>query len=370
MKLKRFMPVLLAAALSVSALAGCGNAIDGEKAGATLDGEEISLGFMNFMARYQQAIYDSYFGTGIWTQDLTGDGSSMEDSVKSQVAEEIETLYLLEKHMADYNVEITKEEQTKIDEAAQKFMDDNTKKAITQIGATTEYVKEMLRLSTIQSKMRAAMDAEVDTEVSDEEAAQKAISYVRVDNTSTTDEDGETIEYTEEEKEALKSDLEAFITLAADDFEGAAETAGYTASDHTYGEDDVTLDDAVKEAADKLKDGEISDIVTTDDSYYVIRMNSTFDEEATESKKEEIVENRKNDHYTEVCDGYKEEAEFVLNEEEWAKVKFDEYFTLKQVEATEGDTTDDSTDTDSTDDMEDAESVDSTDDTDSTEDAE
>ena len=183
MKGKKIIPLLLAAVMGISVLTGCGG-IDGKKTGATLDGEEISLGFMNFMARYQQAIYDGQFsgmfGTGFWSQDLFGEGTDAETSVKKTVAENIETLYLLEDHMEDYKVEVTEDEQAKIDEAAKKFMESNSEAAIQQMGATEEYVGQMLRLNTIQRKMRKAMDAEVDTKVSDEEAAQKTISYVKV----------------------------------------------------------------------------------------------------------------------------------------------------------------------------------------------
>ena len=204
MKAKRLTALLLTAVLGASILTGCGKGIDEKKTGATLDGQEISLGFMNFMAKYQQAIYEGQFSamfgsTDFWSQDMMGDGTDMETSVKKNVAESIEQFYLLEKHMADYKVEITDEEMTAMDEAAKKFMEDNTSKAVKQIGATEEYVKEMLRLNTIQAKMRAEMDKEVDTKVTDKEAAQKTISYVSVNRKSTTDEEGNTKEYSDEE---------------------------------------------------------------------------------------------------------------------------------------------------------------------------
>ncbi len=337
MKGKKIIPLLLAAAMGISVLTGCGG-IDGKKTGATLDGEEISLGFMNFMARYQQAIYDGQFsgmfGTGFWSQDLFGEGTDTETSVKKTVAENIETLYLLEDHMEDYKVEITEDEQAKMDEAAKKFMEDNSDAAIKQIGATEEYVKQMLRLNTIQIKMRKAIDAEVDTKVSDEEAAQKTISYVKVNNKSTTDEEGNSKDYTEEEKENLKKEVETFASSAAEDFKAAAETAGYTVSEASYGADEETLDKALVEAADKLKEGELTGVIEGEEAFYVARMDSTFDEEETEKRKDEIVTERKNDHYKEVCDKYKEGVKFELNEKEWAKVKFDDLFTIKQAETT------------------------------------
>ena len=135
MKAKRLTALLLTAVLGASILTGCGKGIDEKKTGATLDGQEISLGFMNFMAKYQQAIYEGQFSamfgsTDFWSQDMMGDGTDMETSVKKNVAESIEQFYLLEKHMADYKVEITDEEMTAMDEAAKKVMEDNTSKAV------------------------------------------------------------------------------------------------------------------------------------------------------------------------------------------------------------------------------------------------
>ncbi len=343
MRARRLLPLLMAAALGVSALSGCGNSIDADKTGATLDGQEISLGFMNFMARYQQAIYDGNFASmfgqdqNIWEQNFFEEDVDSETSVKKSVADSIEEYYLLEKHMSDYKVEITDEELSAMDAAAEKFMEDNTKSAINQLGATKDYVKEMLRLTTIQSKMRNAIHAEVDTEVSDEEAAQKKISYVQAAINSTTDEEGNKVDYTDEEKAEIKQKIETFQKSAKDDFEGAAEEAGYTASTATFGDNDesYTLDDSVIEAAKKLKEGQISKVISTDDNYYVVRLDSTFDEEATENKKKSIVTDRKNDHYTEVCDKYKEGVKYEINEEEWAKVKFDEMFSIKTTEKEE-----------------------------------
>ncbi|MCI9136977.1 MAG: peptidyl-prolyl cis-trans isomerase [Lachnospiraceae bacterium] len=341
MKKKRLVPLLLAAVVGAAALTGCGSTIDGEKTGATLNGEKISLGFMNFMARYQQAVYDgqfsAMFGTGMWSQDLFNDGTDMETSVKKNVTENIEILYLLEDHMEDYKVEITEEEQQKIKETAEKFMEDNTDAAIKQMGAAQEYVEQMLRLNTIQAKMRKAMDAEVDTKVSDEEAAQKTISYLEVKNNSTTDDEGKEKEYTEEEKAELKKKLETFASglkvSSAEEFKEAAEKESYTVSQKSYGDDEESLDKALLEAANKLKEGEISKVVTGDSSYFLVRMDSTFDKEATEKKKDEIVEQRKNDHYKEVCDSYKKDVKYKVNEKEWAKVTFEDLFTIKQAES-------------------------------------
>lgn len=328
MKLKRFAACVLAAALTCLTLTGCGS-IDANATGATLNGEEISLGFMNFMAKYQQAAYDlsyvMFFGTDYWSQEVS-EGETMEESAKSGIAESVELLYLLEDHMADYGVEITKEETDAMKKAAEQFLSGNSQKAIKQMGATQEYIEQMLRLYTIQQKMRTAIQEEADVEVTEEEAAQRTFSYFRVSATGTEDDEGNTVDYTEEEKTALADRMKETAEAAKKDFQGTADENDYTVSSYSYGSDETSMDEKVIKAADALKEGEISDLITTDEYYYVIRLDSEFDEEKTAAKKESLINQKKSDYFTEVCDGYKEEADFEIHEENWAKVKFDRLF--------------------------------------------
>ena len=333
MKVKRLTACILAGAMALSvALTGCGK-IDANAVGATLNGEDISLGFMNFMARYQQvlgdATYIAYFGTGVWSMEVE-EGKTLEASTKESVVESIETMYLLEDHMEDYGVTITDEELSAIETAAKKFMSDNSKKAIKQLGATEEYVKEMLRLHTIQQKMQDAIFAASKVEVTDEEAAQRTYSFFRVSATKATD---GTTDLTDEEKEKLASDMKDVAAAAKEDFEKAAKDKEYTVSKNSYGSD-TTVDKNVIEAADALKEGEVSDLILDSNEayYYVLRMDSEHDEEATAKKKESLLKTKKQEEFTSICDGYKEEAEFKLNEDEWAKVKFNRLFGIASEE--------------------------------------
>lgn len=329
MRLKRITGCVAAAVLSCLALTGCAGSIDEKAVGATLNGEEISLGFMNFMAKYQQASYDPtyvmYFGTDYWKQEM-GDGKTMEQTTKEGVAEGVQTLYLLEDHMADYDVSVSEEETAAMEEAARQFMSDNSEQAIKQMGATEEYVKEMLRLYTIQYKMRTAIYDEADVTVTDEEAAQRTFSYFRTSAKGTTDEEGNEQEFSDEEKAEVEAKMKTAAEAAKTDFEGAAKEQELTVSTYSYGADEESMDEAVIKAADALKEGEISELIITDDYYYVIRLDSEFDEEKTASKKESLEDEKRSDHYTEVCDGYKEASTYELNESNWAKVKFDRLF--------------------------------------------
>lgn len=371
MKLRKFTaPVLASVILAAAAMSGCGNGIDKNAVVATLDDQEITLGFANFMARYQQASYDSYYigwmGEDMWSKDIYGNGSTFEEDVKTEIINNIEDLYVLANHMEDYNVEITEEDTAAMEKAADEFLANNSKKAISQVGAEKDYIVEMLRLQTIQDRMYEAIIADVDTDVPDEEAAQRTFSYVQVERATASQQgtadgetegesstaDGETegessdnnataqqaLSIMEEVQQA--TEVKVFADEAATDFESAAEDAGYTVRTASYGsaeDTDSSFPEEVLKAADSLKEGEISGLIQTDSNYYVIRLDSEFDEDATESKRQSIISERRSEKYTDVLDEYKNDVKWEVKEDVWKKVKFDELFTM--TEETEDDGT-------------------------------
>lgn len=352
MKIKKLTLVLLAGAITASLLmGGCGNRIDQDEVVATMGDQEVSLGYAYFVARYNQATYDnmflSYYGEGYWTNEdyVDDDGQTMEEAVKGYVIDDIETDLLLEDHMSEYGVEISDEERAAMTAAAQQFMKDNSDETIQAMGATEEYVEQMLYYETVRRKMTEAIQATADTNVSDEECARRTFSYIQIDLGGYTNDTGSYVSYTDDEAAAVEANVPAIGGLAKSDFEGAAEAYSYTVSTYSYGADEASEEDGgfadeVIEAANNMTEGEVSDPIKADGCYYIIRLDSENDAEAAESAREKIISDRQEEKYTEVTDGWKEEADFELDEDAWAEVTFTDAFTsvTSTDEADEGNT--------------------------------
>lgn len=358
---------LLAASV---ALGGCQKAGASDVA-ATLNGREIRLGVAQFMARYQQSSYDtyyaSYFGDKMWSQDLYGDGTTLEDSVKQSIMESLETMYLLEEHMGEYGVEISQEETDKIKAAAKAFMEKNSKEVQELFLADEEMVAEVLRLHTVQAKMREAIIAGADTAVSDEEAAQRTFSYVKLsgtgnagdsgsdstgnsngssgdsgsngagDSSSAGDSGSNSGESAQGDLQKVKEQAQELVRQVREgaDFATFMEAQGHTVSTYSYGKDEDSMDEAVIAMADSLREGEIGEPVETADSVYVLRLDKELDQEATASKKESIITDRQNELYTKVLDEWKAQAQFEVREAVWKKVNFDKKLKIVTPESTE-----------------------------------
>lgn len=340
MKAKKVTALALAAVMGTAVLTGCGSkSVDADAIVARMDDDQVvRLGVANFMARYTQSSYDSiyvsYFGEDYWSQDMSGEGKTMETDVKEQILDTLKTYYALEAHMEDYGVEITKEDTKAIEKAAKQFVKDNDKETVDAMSATERDVAEYLRLITIQQRMEEKIEADVDTKVSDEEAAQRTFSYVEISTAGTMDENGNTQVYSEEEIAKLKKQAQDLAKGGAEAFETSAEAEELSVETFSYtaGAEDEEMDQAVLTEADKLKEGEMSGVIETEDAYYVIRLDSEFDQKATDEKKDEIIGERQEELYQKVCDEYTKDFKFKVDKDVWKTVSFEELFKMKEAE--------------------------------------
>lgn len=333
---RRTAALAAAAVLAFSALTGCGTDIDNGATVVTIGEDKVTMDVANFFARHQQAIaqmqYGSMLGEDFWGMSLSEGGATMEEDVKENILTTLEQMYVLEDHMGDYGVELTKDEKAKIQETAKKFVEANSEEALEKVSGSEETVSRVLELVTIQEKMRQAMIADVDTNVSDEEAAQKSMKYVLF-SFSKTDAEGKSTTMSDKEKKELKSKAEAFAAAAAkaDDFEALAKEQGQTASTLTFDGEQKNPSEEFIKAADALKEGEVTKVIENENGYYVGKLTSLFDKEATEQEKTNIVSERQNKKYQEVLDGFMKKADIKVNEKEWEKVSFEKLdVTMKQ----------------------------------------
>lgn len=334
---KRAVILLLAGVLAAGSLTGCGGLEDSDVV-ATVNDTDITADVANFLARYTQAQYETYYagymGDDMWSGE-SEEGKTYEDTVKDSILESLENMYLMEEHMDEYDISLSDEEKNSIKEAASQFDSENGLAEKEKVSGNTDTVERVLELLTIQKKVQDAVEAGADTEVSDEEAAQKSMQYVTFSFT-TTDEEGNSVDLTDEEKEQLKATAESFAAGAAGaaDFAAYATEQGQTSQDATFDAESATLPTQLVEAADALGEGETTGVVEGDNGYYVARVTSLLDREATDAKKQEIVSERQQELMDETIAGWREDADIEVHERVWDKIEFTTLtVTMKQDEA-------------------------------------
>lgn len=378
MKAKKVIAMLLVATLSVTAFTGC--TINKNAIVATLDKEDIKLGLVNFMIRYQEAGYDDmyiqYMGEGYWDKTVSGNNTVLETWKKNAI-EEAHELYTLKAHQSDYDVAVSDDEKKEIEKAAKKFMKANSDDVIDEMSATQEIVEEYLELRLIKSKMYAAIIKNADSSVTDEEANMAAYTIVKLDYKGAYDSNYKYQTYTDEQSAQIKAQADAVVEALAggSSLEDAAKAAGTTATTGTYAtyvdpdadktddsdkkSDDTestessessdsktkdsvyttnNLDQSVVDALNSLEEGQTSDLITTDSTYYIVRLDKKTDEKATESNRKTVKGNKEDKYYNDILSGWQDDEKWSVKQKQLDKIKIHNYFTTTKKDEKTADT--------------------------------
>ena len=335
MRLRKGAAIAAAAgALAAMTVTGCSGSLDPDAVVMTVGGEEVTLGVANFYARMTQAQYETYYlgmmssngmtmtAEDMWNQEY--DGETTEESTKESLLESLQNMYVISQHAEEYDVSLTEDEEKAISDAADQFGKDNTDEAKDKVSGYKKDIEKYLELVTIQTKMDSAMKEGVDEEVSDEEAAQKAMDYVFFSYT-TTDDSGATVALSDDEKTALKTTAENLTERVKNGEEMAdvAEESSTAVQEATFDAETSTYDADLIAAADALAEvGDVTDVIETDNGLYVAQLTSLLDRDATDAKKQEIVEERKQEQYDSLLEDWKDAADIEVDEKVWDKIDF------------------------------------------------
>lgn len=356
---KKTAVVALAGVMAAGMLTGCGEKeLDGTKTVATVDGTEIPLGMLSLSVREGQAqaeaMYKSFMGGSdysIWGTEAE-EGKTYGEQAVEQALEDIELMCILKEKAADYDVEITEDDEKAIADAAAAFMSANTEDTLKTLAVTEDQVKTYLELETYKSRMHDPIIADVDKNVSDEEAQQSSFNYVSI---STSDLSDDEIKQKKEDAQKILDGLNADpdgdfgeIAKSVDDsytvLSGSFDTNEDASEEESDDEDETTASssnypDEVMKVLRTLKDGEVGpDVIEADSAYYVVKLDKVNDEDATATKKESIISTRENELYTETTDKWMDEADIKVEKKvlKTLKVTDNHKFTIQTAaEATE-----------------------------------
>lgn len=316
---------------------GKGGALDGTQTVASVGEKTMTLGEANFMLRFQQSqsesMYESMIGEDIYSKDLYGNGTTFGDTMKEGIMNTLRDYYILEDKAAEYETVLTEEEQEKISAAADTFLKANEEYTKEQMTADQETVEKVLSLMTVSSKTARAIAEEANVTVTDEEAAQRGFSYVLVSKSRQNEESGENEPLTEE---ALAEEKDRLTKLAGElkagaDFKTAAEAAGYTETKGSYSSDNQgAYSEEVIQALDALKEGEVSEIIETESSFYLLKLTAEVDAEATETRKASLKQTKEQEYYSQLMEEWRKDYPLEIREDVWKEVVFDRSYDMAQ----------------------------------------
>lgn len=303
------LAVLLSAAVLAGSFTGCGLLRNTEIVFTTgLSGNQLfKIGksvctlpeAMIYVMDYQRQ-YEGVYGVEMWEHDFGG--VTFEEYVKDTIVDQLASMKAITLLAGDYDVALSSDEENQVSQAAQEYFDALSTDQIEHMDLELKDVEGLYRDHALSGKVYEEITKDVNTEVSDDEARIITVQQIRLDSSETA--------------QTVKEQLDSGRDFAA------VASAYSLDSQITYTFGRGEHDSAYEEAAFVLENDQVSDIIETEDGYYILKCVNNFDQEATEANKITMVEKRRDELFESVYDQLVAETPSQFNSRLWGKVHF------------------------------------------------
>lgn len=257
---------------------------------------EIMVIAMAEKNRYEEVCTDQIWGVKVSEED-SDFASYLTDQIRSFM-EEMKIMCLL---AAEKNVVLSPEESAAMADAANEYYGKLTKKDISHMKVSKENVVKVFEDYCLANKLVEELTKDVNLEVSDSEAKVIAITQAKADS-----------------REAADAILLAASQEKAD-FTRCAENAGAAVSTRQLGRAEESK--VFEDAAFSLQAGEMSAVIEDGASFYILKCEDDYDEEATKIRKETIFKERKRKAFEEIYVGFKKDISLSYAGEPWENLE-------------------------------------------------
>ena len=298
--------LLGAAVMMISALAGCGKNTKVVLTAGLKKNEVFRISsascvlpeVMVYLTNMQNQ-YESVYGSQIWN---ASDGQlSLEQEEREQVLTQLARIKVMNLLAQKKEVTLDDKEKERAAAAGREYFASLNSAEVTALNVTQDLITKMYEEYALAEKVYQTIVENVNPEVSDDEARTITVDMIRV---------GDSAKASQVLGKAKEEGVD-FETLAQ------AESEDQTVT-QSFGKGEVS--EALEKAAFNLDKDEISDVVESDGSYYILKCISTFDEAQTKANKEKIVKQRQSEAFDTEYTAFEQTLVRQLNEELWNSV--------------------------------------------------
>jgi len=260
--------------------------------------------FMVYLTNTQNR-YESVYGGDIW--NISSGDVTLEQKIKDSVAFKIAQVKTLNLLATQYGVYLSEEELRKVDEITDLYVSSLTANEMEQLHVSRELIHQMYEEYALAHVVYAYIIRDINPEISDDEARTVSVEWIHFNSI-----DGDY---------KVQNNAQNVWTRIqnGEDFEILAET---------FSDDVLTThaisknysDPAIRAVAFELGEGEVSNVVTGIDGFYILRCVSTLDRAQTDENKLKIVEERKNEAFNEVYETFAQEQIKKLYDDVWDSI--------------------------------------------------
>lgn len=269
-----------------------------------IDGKACTLPVMKLLLMNNMNLHSESYGIDLLQNEDLKVQKKFEQYVKKISMDEITQVYSMAALANAQGVELTDKQKELAQWAGEDCFKSLTEEQASYLEITQEQVQDLYEKYALADKLYRVLVQDVNKEVSDDEARIMEIRQI----------------FTTVEEQAHK---------AVAELEAETEFSSVAANYNEAGEIMLTLQRGMlpKEAEDvafSMENGEISDLVRTDQGYYIFCCDNKFDEEQTQIHKQDIIEQRRQEAFHSSYDPFIKTISSKLNESVWADLSIRE----------------------------------------------
>lgn len=291
---------LTAGLLCIAMLTGCGSGLPiASEAKAT---DSYSLPQSMIIVATERNRYQQVYTDEIWKVTLD-DGSSFQSYLLGQVQEFLQNLKTMTLLAQDQDITLTSAEKDQIRRLADAYYEGLTEADIAYMGITSEDVLNLYQEYHLANKVVNELTRELDLEVSDSDAKVITIQQIQL-----ADADTAAGVYTQ-------------VTAEDSDFAAIAKANSTDSQiERQLGRGEASA--SLEQAAFALETGQISPVISSDGSYYIIKCINDYDEAATLERKTWIYNERKNQVFQQIYNQFQVDHDLAFSDEIWQNITF------------------------------------------------
>lgn len=326
---KKLFSVIFAVLMLMITITGCSGEENGQIVLTTgfaedevfkLEDEVCTLPEVLVYLTNTQTKYESVYGDEIW--NITSNGVSMQDAVKDNVIADISQIKAMNILAKKNNCELSEEDMERVKETASDYYASLSRDEIEYMHVTEDVLVKMYSEYALSNKIYQQIIKDINPEISDDEARTITVQHILI-KTYDTDEKGQKVELSLDEKNRAFENAKHILRMAKDgehDFEELAlqYSEGET-TEISFGKGE--MDPLFEQAAFNLGKDEISEIITTEYGYHILKCVTTFNKGETDGNKTRIADKQRQKVFGENYDEFASTLLTYLNEELWDSIK-------------------------------------------------
>lgn len=287
----------------------------------TVDDRTVTYGEVLFYMYKVKQEYESTLGSGVWDVRMQT-GETFHNYAKEQILKEITELNIINLKAESEEVKLTDDEVDDVRQQVGNFLKGVSPEDKEKYQFSEEVLQKIYEEHALAEKMYDVTTGQVETTIPNEEVKQVRIQSLFV-MTEGVDKNGVEISLSKAEKKKALKKLKEMVKDAKETntfYNIASTNSDAKQVEYVFGKDNMP--EEFGEEAMALKTGEYSDILEKPNGYYVLYCVSDYDEDATQEKKEEIIQDKQDKVFQESYTEWSKEYKVRMSAKIWKKINF------------------------------------------------